>query len=118
MLIGITGVCVDTAGNRRVIGTGKDLVAARLVQKHGFQQLAWADPFKRFCMETFGFSIEQLWGPSERRSEAHPTYVRPDGTPLTVRYALTSLGGDWGRSCCPDIWVQYGLQVAAYGLFG
>ena len=31
---------------------------------------------------------------------------------LTPRYALQQLGTEWGRSCYPDIWVEYALRVA------
>jgi hypothetical protein len=41
---------------------GKDVVAARLVEKHGYVQLALADPIKRFGLNVFGFDVIQLWG--------------------------------------------------------
>ena len=46
-------------------GSGKDTAAAYLIEKHGFVKLAFADPLKRFAKGVFGFTSEQLWGPSE-----------------------------------------------------
>lgn len=50
-------------------GSGKDTVAA-LIKKHtaNSQAIAQADPMKRFCAKVFGFTEEQLWGPSECRN--------------------------------------------------
>lgn len=50
-------------------GSGKDTVANMLVQNHGAIAIAQADPMKRFVLKTFGFSEDQLWGPSELRNE-------------------------------------------------
>jgi hypothetical protein len=94
--------------------------------KHRFSPIAWADPLKRFCMEIFGFSREQLWGTSELRVLPDMRYPRPKDRPLdgstdvtvhdveylTPRYALQALGTGWGRSCYEDIWVEYGVRQA------
>jgi hypothetical protein len=37
--------------------------------------------------------------------EAEPEY-------LTPRYALQQLGTEWGRTCYPNIWIEYALRVA------
>jgi hypothetical protein len=50
-------------------GSGKDTVASFLVKNHGAVAIAQADPMKRLVMELFGFSEEQLWGPSAKRNE-------------------------------------------------
>ena len=88
-------------------GSGKSTAARHLVEAFGFVELALADPLKRFCHEVFGFSDEQLWGPSEKRNEPDPRY----GT-LTPRRALQTLGTEWARACYPDVWVDYGLRLA------
>lgn len=54
------------AGNA---GSGKDLVADRLVNNHGFTKMSFADPMKRFCRFAFGLYRETLWGPSEERNK-------------------------------------------------
>ncbi len=50
-------------------GSGKDLVADWLQEK-GFAKVAFADPMKRFAYKTFGFTVEQLWGPSPKRNQS------------------------------------------------
>ncbi len=90
-------------------GAGKDTVA-RMIPfgvPHSF-----ASPLKEFCQRVFGWSNEQLWGPSELRSVPDPRYIRPNGEPLTPRYALQLLGTEWGRACCPDIWPRLALRDA------
>lgn len=57
----IIGLC----GNA---GVGKDAVADFLVRNHGFVKVALADPLKRICQDVYGFTDEQLWGPSARRN--------------------------------------------------
>ena len=51
-------------------GSGKSTVARVLVEKHGFTEMAFADPAKKAVAAIFGFSKEDLWGPSERRESA------------------------------------------------
>lgn len=128
MIIGITGLA----------GAGKDTVADLLVKGHGFVKVSLADPMKRFCKEVFGFTVEQLWGPSELRNAPDLRYVRvpahdeplfykgPDelnfnaraGTAyvpdesLTPRFALQRLGTEWGRACYEDVWIDYAVRVA------
>ena len=119
-LIGVTGLHIDPLGNRRIAGAGKDCVANRLLRKHGFVLLSFADPLKRFLQDVLEFSDEQLWGESEKRVEPDTRYPRPrqfegQGLPtqyLTPRLALTSLGNDWGRECYANIWVDYLKRVA------
>ncbi len=50
-------------------GSGKDLIADWLCEKQGFVKIAFADPMKRFAMEAFGFTYNELWGPSEERNK-------------------------------------------------
>lgn len=62
---------VGVSGN---IGSGKDTVADYLVAKHGFTKIALADPIKHLGYHVFGFSEEQLWGPSDRRNGVDDRY--------------------------------------------
>lgn len=114
MIIGITGLSVDREGRKSIAGSGKDTIAEQLVSKHGFVSVALADPMKRFCMEVFGFTDEQLWGPSEKRNEPDSRYLRPSNTDifLTPRYALQTLGTEWARFLHQDVWVDYALEMA------
>ena len=107
-------------------GAGKDTAADVLVKSFGFVKVSLTDPMKRICKEVFGFTDEQLWGPSERRNESDTRLPRfskearerlrmDDTCPplyLTPRYALQRLGTEWGRDCYPDVWVDYAMRVA------
>jgi hypothetical protein len=56
--------------------SGKDTVADFLCAERGMAKIAFADPLKRICRDTYGFTIEQLWGPSELRNVPDRRYVR------------------------------------------
>ena len=92
-------------------GSGKDTLAKLIAShmtllSHNVKLRALADPMKEICQRVFQFTDDQLWGPSERRAEAHPVLKRLDGSPLTARVALQLLGTEWGRCCCEDTWVR------------
>lgn len=53
-------------------GSGKDTVAGIVCKNFNALSIAQADPMKRFVRNLFEFSLEQLWGPSERRNEVDP----------------------------------------------
>lgn len=105
-------------------GVGKDTAADYLVKKYNFTKVAFADPMKRFCREIFEFSDEQLWGPSEMRNAPDERYprgqIRTLGDPpgpwvtdyLSPRYALQTLGTEWGRGCFKHVWVDYTMRAA------
>lgn len=113
-------------------GSGKDTVASRLASKHGWECVAFADPMKRFCREVYDFTEDQLWGPSSMRNAPDHRYPRPhtrtsNACPccgvaeadwskvqcyLTPRYALQTLGTEWGRDCFPNTWIDLGLGTA------
>jgi hypothetical protein len=92
-------------------GSGKSVVAEHLRDRHGFTIVSLADPLKRVVGELLGFTDHQLYGPSYARSEPHPTLRRPDGQPLTARHALQTLGTDWARACCPNVWVERAMRT-------
>jgi len=114
MIIGLSGQA----------GAGKDTTADLLVKDYGFVKVALADPMKRICRDVFAFSDEQLWGPSDKRNAPDERYPRGYFTGiagpvpaidlgfLTPRYALQTLGTEWGRNCYPDVWVEYALRIA------
>lgn len=52
MIIGISGLK----------GSGKDTIAAHMVNEFGFERYSFADPIKNACRHLFGFTDEQLWG--------------------------------------------------------
>jgi hypothetical protein len=131
MIVGISGLA----------GSGKDTAADFFVRNHDFVRVSLADPVKRVCADIYGFSFDQLWGPSPSRNAPDERFPRehgpfrdgrcaccgfgfdlfpfdmakPDGLPqcyLTPRFALQQLGTEWGRDCFSDTWVTYALTVA------
>lgn len=75
MIIGITGLYVDSEGNKRVAGAGKDTVADLLFIHRHVVTVALADPLKRICQDVYQFSYAQLWGPSQLRSQPDSRYL-------------------------------------------
>lgn len=126
MIVGIMGKA----------GSGKDTAADMLVERFQFVRVALADPLKRFCEEVFEFTPLQLWGPSEQRNAPDSRYPRTDLLPagpptaigntgftrqplqrvtadnLSPRYALQTLGTEWGRHCYENVWADYAMRVA------
>lgn len=97
IVIGVTGKA----------GSGKDTVADILVKRHGFKKIGLADPMKEICQSLFGFSEQQLWGPSAEREKPDPRWGG-----LTPRHALQQLGTEWGRAMHEDVWVRFALDRA------
>lgn len=90
--------------------SGKNTVAAILreaLRDNGIrtEEIAFAEPLKRVCTDVFDFSEEQVYG--NKKDDADPRYRRMDGKLLTPRHAMQQLGTEWGRGCCPDIWLKY-----------
>lgn len=110
-----SGLIIGVAGRA---GAGKTTIADILVKKHGFVGIALADPMKRFCKELFEFSNAQLWGTADDKAREDERYPRAGGGHLTSRYALQTLGTEWGRNCYEGVWVNYCLRTAASILRG
>lgn len=119
MIIGISGLTefVDAGGSTQYgsAGAGKDEVAKSLIRPMHpkinsslpqFKVVALADPMKRFLMDVFNFSEEQLWGPSALRNAVDERWG------ISPRKALQQLGTEWGREMHSDLWVRYALRVA------
>ena len=142
LIIAVSGLVYTPEGNKGSAGAGKSTVSRRLIDKHGFVEIGFADVMKRFVQELFDFTHEQLWGPTEERNKPDERYkriVRPKDfldearlasireideglgvkqpqeyyESLTPRYALQQLGTAWGRQqCWSDVWVAYAMRVA------
>jgi hypothetical protein len=56
-------------------GAGKDSIAKLLVEQHGWQLYSLAVPLKRFVADMFGFTDEQLYGPSSARNAPDPRWA-------------------------------------------
>ena len=77
-------------------GAGKDTIGEMLVQEHGFQRVALADPLKA-AMMLFQLSPEQLWGPG--RNVPAPGLGRPP----------RELYQHFGHACVeidPEVWIR------------
>jgi hypothetical protein len=66
-------------------GVGKDTVGNYLHSNHGAVCLAQADLMKRICKTVFGFTDQQLWGPSQFRNEIDGRF--PKGKMCHVKYS-------------------------------
>jgi hypothetical protein len=57
-------------------GTGKDEFCKRLVNRHGAVQTGLVDPAKRHMMDLYGFTYDQLFGPSQYRNSGDSRYPK------------------------------------------
>ena len=80
-------------------GCGKSEAAKQLIESFGFTRHSFASPLKRM-LQTLGLSEAQLWG-SEKET---PSALLGGKTP---RWAMQSLGSEWGRTCIDaNIWMR------------
>lgn len=86
-------------------GSGKDTAADVFVEA-GWCKIALADELKRTLKRWYGFSEEQLWGPSERRSEID------ERIGFSPRQALQTLGTGVGRLIHKDTWIDILIRTA------
>lgn len=111
-IIGISGLA----------GSGKDTVADWLLEQDGFIKVSLADPIKRFAMDLWEFTYEQLWGESKYRNAPDYRYrvrssdlegadVDPDVF-LTPRHVLQHIGTEGCRVLDHDVWIRYAIRVA------
>jgi hypothetical protein len=113
-------------------GAGKDSIAKILVEKHAFKLVSLSHEMKVFVARAFGWSDDQVFGPSSMRNAPDPRWARPcthckctgkvrsmrehpcpkcngegkinDNSPRRV---LQLLGDEWGRQMIhPDIWTM------------
>jgi hypothetical protein len=70
MILGICGLA----------GSGKDTAAKFVIDDHRFIPMAFADEMKRICKRVYGFTDDQLWGPSASRNAVDKRYPRSHHT--------------------------------------
>lgn len=58
-------------------GAGKDSTADILVDHFNYRKISLSDEMKRFCMRLFGWTNDQVFGPSKFRNEPDPKWARP-----------------------------------------
>lgn len=85
--LNIIGICGKA-------GSGKDTTAMILVRERGYVVVALADAMKRFLVEVYGFTEEQLWGPSEKRNAPDFRYPRPGADAKAARRRFVDLMSD------------------------
>ncbi len=59
-------------------GAGKDTVAAMIAKNYGGIVVAQADIMKAFAYDAFGFTVDQLWGPSGNRNAVDTRFADED----------------------------------------
>lgn len=79
-------------------GTGKDEFCRRLVEGHSAVHTGLADPAKRHMADIYGFTHDQLFGPSHMRNAGDPRYPKTAITKAGARLAdmseLLDISGD------------------------
>jgi hypothetical protein len=89
-------------------GCGKSEAAKQLIEAHGFTRHSFATPLKRM-LQTLGLSEADLWGAHKET----PSALLGGKTP---RWAMQSLGSEWGRTCIDaNIWVRAWQQSLPSG---
>jgi hypothetical protein len=101
-IIGISGLA----------GSGKDTVADFLLKHEGFVKMSLADPIKRFAMDVWEFSEEQLWGPSKNRNSPDYRYPLGNDNFLTPRLVLQHLGTEGARAIDDNVWIRCAIRTA------
>ncbi len=76
-----------------------------------WELLGFANPLKEAVRDVYGFSFEQLYGPSANRDIPDPRYVKDDGTCMTPREPLKAFGLA-ARECYPRTWSEKALREA------
>lgn len=95
MIIGFTGLA----------GSGKSTAADYLVKRHGFVRTRFADTLKAM-MRVVGLGDAEIEG----HLKESPCALLMGKTP---RWAMQSLGTEWGRNCIDkDIWVALWQRTA------
>lgn len=105
-------------------GTGKNTSASIITDMLGtenVEEIAFADPIKRFCMDCFALTQTQCYGTSgERESPSSISWndisdsYKPQSANglMTVREVLQFVGTEALRGFYPDIWAHAGLTAA------
>jgi hypothetical protein len=95
-----------------VAGSGKSTVTKYLVERHGYTLVKFAGPLKDM-MRALGFGEDDIEGGDKELSNR----LLNDKTP---RYAMQTLGTEWGRNCIGenfwvDLWKDTAERIVAQG---
>ncbi|WP_425639881.1 AAA family ATPase [Agrobacterium radiobacter] len=93
-------------------GSGKSTASKYLVEKHGYKLVKFAGPLKDM-LRAIGFGEDDIEGADKELSNSQLC----DKTP---RYAMQTLGTEWGRKCIGEtfwtgLWVDTASGVIAKG---
>jgi predicted kinase len=89
----------DVVAFTGVAGSGKSTAAGYLVEKRGYTRVRFAGPLKA-AMAAMGFSHAEIEGELKET----PNDALGGKTP---RYAMQTLGTEWGRNCIvDDFWIR------------
>jgi hypothetical protein len=94
------------------IGAGKSSAADYLEKKHGYKQVALAEPLKRIAMEVYGLEKRHVFGTQEDKAELLPHVSDEWGDARTPRQILEHLGTEGFRAIDPDTWVKLMVRRA------
>lgn len=100
------GIILGISGHA---GAGKDTAADHLVEKYGFVKLSLADELKRWTRKSFGFTNEQLWGPSANRN-AEDVRFRSFEAWWDVFFNI----GLYGREWCGTLFNDFDTERKAF----
>ena len=92
----IVGIC-------GLIGSGKDTVAKRLIENHGFQKVSFAETLKDATADIFQWPRELLEGDTDEsrvwREREDFWWSKKLGWKVTPRKALQIMGTEAGPPC-------------------
>jgi len=83
-------------------GAGKDSIGGFIVEATNGKTLSLAEPMKQFAMQTFGFSYDTLFGPSQSRNHVHVEFA----TEHTANVVLKRLQGEIATEFLSDIFPE------------
>lgn len=87
-------------------GVGKDEFLSRLVKNHGVIQTGLVDPAKRHMADIYGFTEEQLFGPSKFRNSGDLRFPKTSNPKnFRVSHDLPPEPNQWSASPVP--WWKY-----------
>jgi hypothetical protein len=81
-------------------GSGKDEFASQIITDTGAPKIGLADPAKRHMADIYGFTEEQLFGPSSCRNAGDVRYLREEARSMTAEELKDATPGD------PKIWLS------------
>jgi hypothetical protein len=102
---------MNIMGISGLAGSGKDTVSDFFTANYGVVKIAFADPIKIFAKQMWDFSHNQLFGPSQYRTQPDERYKHSETEFLTSRHVLQGLGTA-GRALEQDVWARYGVDMA------